>query len=250
MSARTIELTVKDEIATITLNRPEKRNALRSRDFADLGAALDQTNDDPLIKAVILTGTPPSFCAGADLTETDIPDIYAHVGAVQRCAMALSLLAKPTLAVVNGAAVGAGMALALGCDLVIASDTATMREVFIERGLTLDFGTSALLLARLGPHVAKELSYFGETLSAQQLVQLGLVNRLVSQEQLEQTALAWANKLASPSPRAITATKHLLDSHSRSFGQALALEQIAQASVIPTVDFADWKTSLGEGRGE
>ncbi len=249
MFAGVIDLNVSDAIATITLNRPTKRNALRAEDFRDLAAAFNDANDNPLVKVVILTGTETSFCAGADLTESEISDVYGHIVAIHRCANSLALLAKPSIAAVNGAAVGAGMALALGCDLVLAADSAMMSEVFLDRGLTLDFGTSAALLARLGPHVAKQLAFFGEKLTGERLLALGLVNEVIPASLLTETVQHWATMLASRPPQALAATKSLLDSRTRSFGDVLTLEQIAQGSVIPLVPTAAWQTSFGEKNG-
>jgi len=229
-----IEVTREQAIATLTLNRPDKRNALRGEDFAALARALDELGADPEVRVVILTGASGAFCAGADLKSladaTASPLARIHQGHV--AARALAHFPKPTIAAINGVAVGAGLNLALACDLAVAGQSAMASEIFIERGLTLDYGGSALLVQRVGLHRAKELAFFANRLVGAELLEWGLVNKVVADDEVLGAARTWAEDLATRSPTALALTKRLLDAAASSLAQAVESEVIAQVAAL------------------
>ncbi len=220
-------------ILTVTLNRPERRNAAPMQMWRELSEAFNEARHRPEDRVVVVTGSGGAFCAGADLGDPEIggahPSTYLRV--VSDAALALHRLPQPCIAKVDGVAVGAGCNLAFGCDLVVASTQARFSEIFSRRGLSLDFGGSWLLPRRIGLHRAKELAFFGEILSAAEAEELGLVNRVVPREELDNFVGDWARRLADGPPLALSATKAMLDD-SFSMGLADALEREGTAQVV------------------
>lgn len=212
--------------ALVEITRPERANALRVDDAEALAATLVALDDDPDVRAIILLGSPRYFSAGADLADLADEDALAHIDRIHRLLRQVLALRTPTIAAVRGAAVGAGLNLALACDLVVAGTSTRASEVFIHRGLTLDFAGSAILSARIGPHRAKELAFFGGTLTLDELAML--VNRVVPDDEVLDVARGWARDLAERSPRALTLSKRLIDQAAPSLGSALEREVIAQ----------------------
>ena len=144
---------------------------------------------------------------------------------------------KPVIAKVNGVAVGAGLNLALGCDLIVASEQARFSEIFARRGLTVDFGGSWLLPRMIGVHRAKELAFFADILSAKEAADMGLVNRVVPAGELDAFVTDWANRLAAGPPLALAMTKRLLsNSFSMTMDEALEAEGMAQSVNAGTED--------------
>jgi enoyl-CoA hydratase/carnithine racemase len=233
-----------DGVVTITLNRPAKKNAATVQLWTELLAALREVSRRPDDRVVVLTGAGGDFCAGADLWEgpSDEPPRHGlasmrHVGDV---ALALHRLPQPTIAKVRGVAVGAGCNLALGCDLVVAGDTARFSEIFTRRGLSLDFGGSWVLPRRVPLHVAKEIAFFGDILSAAEAKEFGLVNRVVADAELDAFVGAWAARLLLAPPIALTQTKRLLNnSMAVTMEEALDDEGAAQTINFGTRDTAE-----------
>lgn len=212
--------------ALVEITRPERANALRVDDAEALAATLVALDDDPGVRAIILLGSPRYFSAGADLADLADEDALAHIDRIHRLLRQVLALRTPTIAAVRGAAVGAGLNLALACDLVVAGTSTRASEMFIHRGLTLDFAGSAILSARIGPHRAKALAFFGGTLTLDELAML--VNRVVPDDEVLDVARGWAHDLAERSPRALTLSKRLIDQAAPSLGSALDREIIAQ----------------------
>ena len=157
-----------------------------------------------------------------------------HVGDV---ALALHRLPQPTIAKVRGVAVGAGCNLALGCDLVVAGDTARFSEIFAKRGLSVDFGGSWLLPRRVGLHRAKELAFFADIIDATEAERIGLVNRVVPDAALDGFVADWATRLAVGPPIAVAMTKRLLDNAMNvTLEEALDDEGMAQTVNFGTND--------------
>jgi 2-(1,2-epoxy-1,2-dihydrophenyl)acetyl-CoA isomerase len=221
----------RDGVVTVTLDRPARKNALDPDAFARLAEELTTLQRDPEARVVVITGANGDFYAGADLSGSDDERPHPLVGmeAVNRAALALHRLPMPTIAKIDGVAVGAGLNLALGCDLVVASDRARFSEIFSKRGLSVDFGGSWLLVQRVGLHVAKELCLLAEVLPAARAAELGLVNRVVPVDELDATVEDWAAQLAAGPPTALALTKRLLDQAATlSFSDALDREAHAQ----------------------
>ena len=225
-------------IVTITLDRPAKKNAMNDAMWDELLATFREIAGSSDDRAVVITGAAGEFCSGADLTGrgADRHQLAAmrHVGDV---ALALHKLPQPTIAKVRGVAVGAGCNLALGCDLVVASDTARFSEIFAKRGLSIDFGGSWLLPRRVGMHRAKELALLAEIISAAEAERIGLVNRVVADAELDAFVDDWATRLAGGPPIALAMTKRLLNnSLNVTMEEALDDEGMAQTVNFGTKD--------------
>ncbi|MFI6371091.1 enoyl-CoA hydratase/isomerase family protein [Streptomyces sp. NPDC050546] len=252
----TVLHTTAGQVLSITLNRPETLNALtpEQRDeVVELLSAASATTD---IRAVVITGTGRGFCAGADLRgaattgERSAGDVARtlRTGA-QRLIAAVLDCEKPVIAAVNGTAAGLGAHLALACDLVLAAESARFIEVFVRRGLVPDGGGAYLLPRLVGPRHAKELMFFGDALTATEAEELGLVNRVVPDEELEKTARAWAERLATGPTRALALTKQLVNaSLDTDRATAFAAEAAAQEINMTTADAQEGVRSFVERR--
>lgn len=228
------ELLVKREngLVTVTLNRPERHNAITPpmwRRLSDVFAEIGERIDD---RVLILTGAGGAFCSGADLD----PDAERkghpldRMRVVANAALALHRLPVPSIARVDGAAVGAGFNLALGCDLVVASDRSRFGQIFVKRGFSPDFGGTWLLPRLIGLHKAKELALLGDMFGAEEAGKLGLVNRVVPADELDDIVATLADQLLKGPALALSMTKALLNkSFETSMDQALEAEAQAQA---------------------
>jgi 2-(1,2-epoxy-1,2-dihydrophenyl)acetyl-CoA isomerase len=205
---------VADGIATITLNRPEKLNALTPALCDELIAALRATATDAGVRAIVLTGAGRAFCAGADLTILGT-DGDALVRAGREIALLIRAAPKPVIAAVNGAAAGGGANLALACDYKVAADTATIGEVFAKLGLGPDWGGSFFLPRLAGTARALELLWSARMVPAAEAHTLGLFDRVVPADRLETEvrtlAQAWATFPALSLRRAKEAIYRSLD---------------------------------------
>jgi len=230
-------------VVTLTLNRPGRKNAITGSMWEPLRQIFQEIRETESDRVLVITGAGGEFCVGADLGEGS--DAFAHplnsMHEVNAAALALHNLPKPTLAKVRGHAVGAGMNLALGCDLIVAEENARFSEIFARRALSVDFGGTWLLPRLVGIHKAKELALLGELVSAQDARELGLVNRVLGDDELDAFVDDWAGRLAAGPPLALQMTKRmLLNSSSLSFSEALDAEAWAQ-----TVNFGSQDTLEG-----
>ncbi|MFF7545225.1 enoyl-CoA hydratase/isomerase family protein [Streptomyces canus] len=248
--------TVDGQVSYITLDRPEVLNALTPGQRDLLVELLAQASADPDVRAVVLTGTGRGFCAGADLRGTSgtgarvAGDVARtlRLGA-QRLIAAVLDCEKPVIAAVNGTAAGLGAHLAFACDLVLAAESAKFIEVFVRRGLVPDGGGAYLLPRLIGPQRAKELMFFGEALTAREAERLGLVNRVVEDEELTKTAREWAGRLATGPTRALALTKQLVNaSLDTDRATAFAAEAAAQEINMTTEDAQEGVASFVERR--
>ena len=189
-----------DAIVTVTLNRPEKKNAVIAPMWVELGDVFDRIARDSSVRAVVVTGAGGDFCSGADLWappgEEEPPHQLTAMRTVARAIQGLHDLPQPTIAKVPGVAAGAGCSLALACDLIVAADRARFSEIFAKRGLALDGGSSWLLPRMVGLHKAKELTFFAEIISAAEAADFGLVNRVVPADELDAFAETLCKALA------------------------------------------------------
>ncbi|WP_330297021.1 enoyl-CoA hydratase/isomerase family protein [Streptomyces sp. NBC_00503] len=243
-------------VSWITLNRPEAMNAVTWDQRERVIALLGEASADPAVRAVVITATGKGFCAGADLrgapatAERVAGDVarMIRLGA-QRLITAVLDCEKPVIAAVNGTAAGIGAHLALACDLVIAAEPARFIEVFVRRGLVPDGGGAYLLPRLVGPQKAKELMFFGDAVPAAEAERLGLVNKVVAPEALEDTAREWAERLAQGPTRAIAMTKQLVNaSLDGDRATALAAEATAQEINMTTADANEGVASFVERR--
>src|SRR3954468_19098866 len=203
----TLKIDRADGVLTVTLNRPEKKNAINGTMWEELLATFRDAATDGDVRVVVLTGAGGAFCSGADLSAggRDTPKHQLNrMRDVADVCLALHHLPKPVIAKVGGVAAGAGCNMALGCDLIVASDDARFSEIFARRGLTIDFGGSFVLPRLVGVHKAKELALLADIISAQEAEQLGIVNRVVPAAELDAFVDDWAARLAAGPPIALS----------------------------------------------
>ena len=211
LAAELVTYRVADHVATITLNRPERRNALNHPAYAELETAFRAAVADPKARCVIVTGTDPAFCSGDDVREilaapkpiesTPSSPVVRH--APTPAAMAALECDKPVIAAINGAAVGWGMELALYADIRIASEKARFAELFIKRGLVCDVGGFYRLPAIVGPAKAAELLFTGDPVDAAEALRIGLVSEVAPHDALIERVRAMAARIAVNPPLAL-----------------------------------------------
>ncbi len=229
-------------VVTVTMNRPQRLNAANPQMFTDLRETWNELGGDPTVRCVVMTGAGDGFCSGADLGPDDgdggvRPHPLQNMNVIHQTVSALYSIMVPVIAKVNGVAAGAGMNLALACDLIVASDQARFSEIFARRGLTIDFGGSWILPRLVGLHRAKELAFFADVIDAKQAEEFGIVNKVVPHGDLGAFVDDWANRLAAGPPLALAMTKRLLTLNaSADFATALDAEGTAQALNFSTDD--------------
>jgi 2-(1,2-epoxy-1,2-dihydrophenyl)acetyl-CoA isomerase len=226
--------TVRNGVALLVMNRPDRLNALNNDLATALNQAFERIGKDDSVRVVVLTGAGRAFCAGGDLgvigkgreardTKQLEPILRAGMGAVLR----MRTIAQPVIAAVNGAAAGAGMNIALAADLRISAEEAVFGQNFAKVGLFPDYGGTYFLPQLVGPSKAAELFYTGDMIDAPTALRLGLVNRVVPGAQLEAEVNAYVARLAAGSPLAMRAVKQTL------FGaDKVALKHALEAEVV------------------
>jgi 2-(1,2-epoxy-1,2-dihydrophenyl)acetyl-CoA isomerase len=254
MGGTTVLVEQSDGIATLTLNRPEVRNALDLEMREALETALRDLEADATVRVLVLTGAGGHFCAGGDVKlmqarRMTAADGQRRVEAMNRAVRALAEFRAPTIARVDGFAVGAGCNLALACDLVVASDRARFGEVFARIGLVPDGGGTYFLPRRVGLARAKELCFTADLVDAAEAWRLGLVNRVVPAAELATATGALARRIADGPPRALEAAKALLNrATSLDLETCLAWEALAQGLMIESEDHREGLASFFEKR--
>ncbi len=241
-----IELTIKDKIATIKFIDPDNYNALSRETAKQLLDVFEDLKDDPKVRCIILTGTGKSFSAGGNIKEFKssienntpgqfMDDLTKDLYIIARF---LRLYPKPVIGAVNGWAVGAGMNLALSCDVLIASENAKFRQSFSKLALIPGMAGSILLSHQLTWQQAVEMSFFGDTYSAEEMKSLGFINEIVPPEKLEEVSLEWAKKFAKGPTLTYARTKRLFfDALSTPFDQQLENERQMQIKSAESEDF-------------
>jgi len=226
-------------VVTISLQRPEKKNAINYPMWGALASAIEEVAASKTDRVLVITGSQDSFCAGADLAGELEHDRHqlSRMHYINKLPLALYECPKPTIAKVNGIAAGAGVNLAIGCDLIVASDRARFSEIFVKRALTVDLGGTWLLPRLIGLHRAKELALFGDIISAAEADRIGLVNRVVPHDELDGFVDEWAKRLAEGPPLAMQMSKQLLNAGlSSSLPEALNAEAMAQSVNLASED--------------
>ena len=260
-----IVLTREAGVATITLNRPEVKNALTPELFDELGQRFDEVAANPDDRVLILTGSGSAFCTGADLAGGGDQAKRIGQGPIARRqftretilpALKLHRLPKPTIAAVNGVAAGAGCNLALGCDVVFAGQSARFAQVFVNRGLSVDYGGTWLLPRLIGLQKAKDLAFRGDLIDSQEALRLGLALEVVPDGGLMERVKDYAHVLAAKPPLALSQIKAGMNRlMAASFEEGLEFEADAQAVCLGSKDFRTamiaWlKKTEGEYIGE
>ncbi|NEE01244.1 enoyl-CoA hydratase/isomerase family protein [Phytoactinopolyspora halotolerans] len=229
-------LTRDGAVATVTLNRPDRGNGLTNRMKDALREALQETAEDAAIRAVVLTGAGRSFCVGQDLVEHAEAlehDLSTALATVERhynpIVTSLTTMAKPVIAAINGACVGAGLGFALACDVRIASDAAKFGTAFTGIGLTCDSGLSATLARAVGTARASELIMLNETFTAAEAHEWGLVGRVVPSDELTHATTELATRLAAgPTLAYAEAKRAITGAWPAPLGDVLKAEAAAQ----------------------
>lgn len=243
-----------DGLVTITFHRPDRRNAIDEEIWDGLDRVLTDVWRTPSDRAVLLTGAGGNFSSGADLGgggagEREIESTLYEMRRVNEITLRLHRLPKPTIAAVDGVAVGVALGLAMACDLVVASDRARFCAVFAKRGLTVDGGTSWTLPQLVGLRRAKQMAYFGDMIPAATAASWGLVNEVVPAAELPAVAGEWARRLAGGPTTALSLTKRMLDgSASLTFEQALEEEARSVHVAYTTSDLREGMTAFLQRR--
>jgi enoyl-CoA hydratase/carnithine racemase len=230
-------------VVTLTLDRAARKNALDLPLFARLRDAFRELADDARARVLVLSGSGDAFCSGADIGTVrtgEAQPVLVVIRQIHEMVLALKQLPQPVIAKVNGVAAGAGLSLALACDLIVASDRARFSAIFARRGLSLDCGGSWLLPRLVGLHRAKELALLADMYDAEQAERMGLVNRVVPHAELDVFVADWAERLAAGPPLALSMSKRLLDSGlNTSLAEALENEALAVAVNNATDDMKE-----------
>lgn len=241
MSYTSIIYEKKDGIAKVTLNEPEQMNSLVQTMFDDLAAVTREIAADNEVKVAVLTGAGRAFCAGGDIKRFkegfDNVSGIEYVDSIHPGMLDWVNMKKPTIAMINGAAVGAGMSLSLLCDISIASDKAKLGSAFINMGLIPDVAAAYYLPRAVGVQKAKELLFTGRIVDAQEALSIGLVCQVVPHEQLEEEVMKLAKKLAASATFAIGNTKRIVNMGlDIDLSALLKLEAYMQSACLNTDD--------------
>ena len=255
---------IEDGIATLTFNRPERLNALSTPIMQGLLDGLPRLAGYPAVKVVILTGAGRAFCAGGDVKSMaegggerrSEAEAAAHLRSRMEVSRILHELPKPTIAMINGPAAGAGLALALACDLRIAGTSARLVTAFVRVGFSGDFGGSYFLTRLIGTARARELYFTGRSVDADEALTLGLVNQVVPDEELAAATMELARSLAHGPSIALSLMKHNLNcAESGDLTELLDMEAVHQVQTARTEDhreaakaFVEKRTPIFTGR--
>ncbi len=258
MSYTDIIYQVEDGIGRITLNKPEKLNAMSWSTWAEIERAIAEAEDDDATKVVVITGAGRGFSAGTDLTDTrpeseweprpfdgrdeQMRSRYLSCAQIHHCR-------KPTIAAVNGVSVGAGLSLALACDIRIASEKARFSAIFVKRAIVADTGSTWFLPRLVGMENALKMLYTGKMVPAAEALQTGLVSEVVPADELDERVTALATEIATGPSVAIELMKRLAhESFDKSLEVQIEHEEYLQRITHNTEDVAEGRNSFLEKR--
>lgn len=254
MQFENILLRKDNHIANIYLNIPEKKNAFTIEMRADLLKAFNELRYDDEVNVVVITGSGDAFCAGGDLKRMEgtyispVPTRQRLIKTLTRLTKAMLDFEKPIIASVNGPAVGAGMNLAMACDLIIASEHAKFGQVFVKIGLIPDMGGFYFLSSRIGIAKTKELMLLGDIFDAHDAERLGIINKVVPHEELEKETLSLATRLANGPSQAYAMIKAAMNLWPTNINTFLEVEANMQAVAFSSEDFAEGRNAFIEKR--
>jgi enoyl-CoA hydratase/carnithine racemase len=251
-----IDVTEDSGITTITLNRPEKLNALAGHMRRDLAEALESAGSDRNVHVVIITGAGRAFCAGGDVAamaelieRQDSEEFARLLGSARRVVTAIRQMTKPVIASVNGVASGAGCNLAFACDLRIASTTATFSQSFVKVGLHPDWGGTYFLPRLVTPNKACEMFFLGKVIDAAEAERLGIVNAVVAPDELEAATREMAERLREAPALSLAAAKQAIYmSQAADLDEMLRYETEAQLRCFESRDCAEGVAAFLEKR--
>jgi 2-(1,2-epoxy-1,2-dihydrophenyl)acetyl-CoA isomerase len=248
-----VSLEDRGPVRWLIMSSPEAKNAIPKIGWTELADAYEEFEASGQ-RALVVAGADGDFSAGADLS-ADFSSFGTAAANAEymrfpnRAALALHRISKPTIAAVDGVAVGAGMNLALGCDMVVATDRVRFSEIFVKRGLTLDFGGTWLLPRLVGLARARDIALTGRIVGAEEALSIGLVSRVVEVGALEDTVTELAEALADGAPLAQRFIKTALDrSSTMTFEQSLAYEEQAQSVLLGSEDLFEGASAFIQKR--
>lgn len=248
----TLRYELKEGICTITFNRPDRYNAFNNELSFEFIDALKRARKDPEVRAIVLTGEGKAFCSGQDLkdvqgkTRSLAESVEKRYNPMTRL---ITGIEKPFICRMNGVAAGAGASVALACDYVIASEKASMVWAFANIGLVLDSGSSWSLPRLIGKQKAFELATLGERISAQQAHDLGLINKVVAPEELDEAVMEIASRYAKAPTKAIGLIKRMINrSFESSLDEMLEMEKYGQETAGRTEDYKEGVNAFVEKR--
>ncbi len=245
---------VRDGVAQLTLNRPERRNALNLTLNQELLDGLQQAAADQQVRALLIAGAGKGFCAGADLalfqSQPAPEELYESiVNSLGPLATTITALPKPVIAAVNGIAAGAGASLALACDLRVMAHDASLLMAFSNVGLVPDGGATWFLARQIGYSRAFEYTAEGDQISAERCLELGLANKVVPAESLLDISLAWALRMAKRPTLALGATKQALHyALQHDLVSTIEYEAQTQKEAVQSADFVEGVTAFMQKR--
>lgn len=243
---------VKNGVATITLNRAKSLNSMNDALIDGLHAALDKVESDKGVRAVVLTGSGKGFCAGGDLgylnSLDNVGDKKAFIAKVGNVAKRITIIEKPFICMVNGVAAGAGVNLMLACDLTYAVDTARFGQAFVNVALIPDCGGLYFLPKAVGVHRAKELMLTADLIDAVAAEKYGMLNHVCSAGTLADEVYAMAEKLAAKAPLAVGLIKKYLTDTGLTLDEVLAVEETTQPLLMGTADCKEGIAAFTEKR--
>ncbi len=246
--------TVENNVAYITLNRPDVFNAFNDEMSYELQDALKMATNDALVRCVVLTGSGKAFCSGQDLKaikevagKRDLSEsLHKRYNPIIR---AMRNMPKPIIGRINGVAAGAGCSLALACDIVVAAENASFIEVFVNVGLVLDSGSSFFLPRAVGSMKAFEMSTMGSKVTAEEALQIGIANKVVTLEQIDEAIKTYTDYYAQAPTKAIGMMKKMLNkSFNSNLDEMLEYEAYCQQIAGNTYDNAEGVKAFNEKR--
>jgi 2-(1,2-epoxy-1,2-dihydrophenyl)acetyl-CoA isomerase len=254
MSTNSIEINIQNKVAYISLNRPEVFNSFNREMALSLQHHFDECENNPKVRAILLTGNGKAFCAGQDLKEVTTPELNPGFKKILEehynpIISKIRTISKPVIAAVNGVAAGAGANIALACDIVIASDKASFIQAFSKIGLIPDSGGTFFLPRLIGFQKASALMMLGDKVSAEEADKLGMVYKVIPSEVFTEEATRLAEHIALMPTKALAMTKELLNSSmSNTLDKQLELESKLQIEAAQSEDYAEGVASFIEKR--
>lgn len=253
MDEKTVLVEIKSGVATIILNRPTAMNSLNDTLVIDMTSALTQVQDDPNVRAVILTGSGKAFCAGGDLfylgSLRDMATARKFIIDAGKITSMIMNMEKPVIAMVNGVAAGAGFNIALACDVIFCAKSVRFAQSFVKVGLVPDCGGMYLLSRAVGIHKAKELMFTADLIDANTAMELGVVNQVVDDAQLKDVVYKFADRLAASAPIALALMKRVLNrSDNLDLDTTLEFEADLQTLCMQTSDHQEGVAAFKEKR--
>ena len=248
----TTNVDIDGAVALVSINRPDAMNSFDTQLRAELGASLRQVANDDSVRAIVLTGIGRSFSAGADLKGVRDPDKTIEQVLLEEYRQSFDVITatpKPVISAVSGSAAGIGMSLALVCDLCVMGEKSFLLSPFANISLVPDGGSTWLLTKQLGYKLAFQLAVECERIPAARCLDLGLINRVVADDEVLDNALEWAKSLAAKAPLGLAATKRAMRAAmSSSYDDAFRLEASLQSACLESDDFKEGVSAFLEKR--